>query len=139
MVSLVRFSRTAAPALAVLMLMLTGCGAVAGRGDAASAVAVGLLNAVAAGDGPAACAVLAPETLVELVQSAGEPCAEAILDEGLPAAGRVTGTDVYGQWARVVLTGDTVFLAVFPGGWRVVAAGCAPRGERPYDCTLQKG
>jgi hypothetical protein len=32
-----------------------------------------------------------------------------------------------------------VFLAAFPGGWRVVAAGCTPRGDRPYDCTLQGG
>ena len=34
---------------------------------------------------------------------------------------------------------DTVFLAVFPGGWRVVAAGCTPHGDRPYDCVVQGG
>ena len=34
---------------------------------------------------------------------------------------------------------DTVFLATFPGGWRVVAAGCTPRGDRPYDCTVAGG
>jgi hypothetical protein len=60
-----------------------------------------------------------------------------VLEEELPAAGEVTGTDVYGQWAQVRLTGDTVFLAVFPDGWRVVAAGCTPRPERPYDCVLK--
>ena len=38
---------------------------------------------------------------------------------------------MYGQWAQVRLSGDTVFLAVFPGGWRVVAAGCTPRGSVP--------
>jgi hypothetical protein len=49
----------------------------------------------------------------------------------------VRHADVFGQWARVVLDSDTVFLASFPGGWRVVAAGCQPQGERPYDCTLR--
>jgi hypothetical protein len=49
----------------------------------------------------------------------------------------VIGSGVYGQWAQVRLTGDVVFLAAFPGGWRVVAAGCSPQGNRPYDCTLQ--
>jgi hypothetical protein len=44
---------------------------------------------------------------------------------------------VYGQWAQVRLSEDTVFLGAFPGGWRVVAAGCTPRDNRPYDCTLQ--
>jgi hypothetical protein len=87
----------------------------------------------------AACAVLAPNTASEVEQSAGKPCAQAILDEDLPAPGAVTGTDVYGQWAQVRLSDDTVFLAVFTGGWRVVAAGCRPRQDRPYDCVLQGG
>ncbi|MEV4619577.1 hypothetical protein AB0J74_12810 [Asanoa sp. NPDC049573] len=121
----------------VAALALAGCGGPGGREDAASAVAVRLLDAVARGDGAAACATLAPETLADLEQSADQPCAAAIVDEDLPAPGRVIGTDVYGQWARVRLGDDTLFLAVFPGGWRVVAAGCQPRGDRPYDCTLQ--
>ena len=120
-------------------LAATGCGGPGGREDAAAAVAVRLLDAVGQGDGAAACAVLAPETLAELEESADQPCAEAVLDEDLPAPGEVTGTDVYGQWAQVRLDDDTVFLAVFPGGWRVVAAGCQPRGDRPYDCALQGG
>jgi hypothetical protein len=41
-------------------------------------------------------------------------------------------------WAQVRLDDDTVFLAAFPGGWRVVAAGCRPRGEaEPYDCAVE--
>jgi uncharacterized protein YceK len=119
------------------VLVLAGCGTVRDREDAAAAVAVRLLSAVQAKDGAAACAVLAPDTSSELEQSAGKSCAEAILDQDLPGPGPVTGSDVYGQWAQVRLTGDTVFLAVFPDGWRVVAAGCAPREERPYDCALQ--
>jgi hypothetical protein len=131
-------SRTAA-LLAVPLVALAGCGSVGERGDAAAAVAVGLLSAADAGDGAAVCAALAPDTLAEVEETGGKPCAQAVLDEDLPGPGTITTTDVYGQWARVVLSDDTVFLAAFPGGWRVVAAGCTARGERPYDCTLQEG
>lgn len=130
-----KLSGLAAAVLAVLVL--AGCGGPGGREDAASAVAVRLLDAVDAGDGAAACAVLAPETLADLEKSADQPCAAAVLGEDLPAPGRVANTDVYGQWAKVRLDTDTVFLAVFRGGWKVVAAGCQPRGDRPYDCALQ--
>ncbi|WP_346121252.1 hypothetical protein [Micromonospora coerulea] len=110
-----------------------------GRGDAAAAVAVRMLTAITQQDGAGACAALAPDTAAELEQSADKPCVEAILDENLPAPGPVSASHVYGQWAQVRLIGDTVFLAVFPGGWRVVAAGCTARGDRPYDCLLQGG
>jgi hypothetical protein len=123
--------------MALVALVLAGCGSVDERGDSAAAAATRMLSAVEAEDGAAACAVLAPDTTSELEESAGKPCAEAILEEDLPAPGAVTDAEVYGQWAQVRLTDDTVFLGVFPGGWRVVAAGCTPREERPYDCALQ--
>jgi hypothetical protein len=128
--------------VAVMSLMavgaLTGCGST-DRERAASAAAVRLLTAVDGKDGAGACAVLAPDTASEVEQSGGKPCAEAILDEDLPKPGTVTASHVYGHWAQVSLSDDTIFVAVFPGGWRVVAAGCSPRGDRPYDCTVQGG
>src|SRR5690242_19166387 len=123
----------------VALVALAGCATAGGRGEAAAGVATRLLTAVQGKDGAAACALLAPDTASEVEQSGGKPCAEAILDEDLPGPGAVTGTAVYGQWAQVRIGGDTVFLAVFPGGWRVVAAGCKPRGDRPYNCEVQGG
>jgi len=122
-------------ALPAAILVLAGCASVGHREDAAAAVAMRLLNAVAAGDGEAACAILAPDTAESVAEE--EPCAEAILDAKLPRPGTVVGADVYGQWAQVRLDDDTVFLAAFPGGWRVVAAGCTPRADQPYRCAVE--
>lgn len=136
-VSVLRRRSLPAVGLALAGLVLAGCGAVGDRGRAAADVAVRLVTAVADRDGATACALLAPDTAAAVADSGDKECAQAVLDEELPAPGAVTGTDVYGQWAQVRLTGDTVFLAVFPGGWRVVAAGCTPRPEHPYACVLQ--
>jgi hypothetical protein len=115
----------------------SGCAQPAERGEGAAATVRRLATAVASGDGAAACEVLAPETRAAVQESAGAPCADAITEENLPAPGTVQSVDVYGQWARVVAVGDTVFLGAFGDGWRVVAAGCRSRGERPYDCQVQ--
>ncbi|MFI7599203.1 hypothetical protein [Actinoplanes sp. NPDC049681] len=125
--------------IAVLLAGLAGCSSVSERGDAAADVALRLLTAVESKDGAAACATLAPDTLAEVEESAGQSCSQAILDEDLPSPGTVTGTDVYGQVAQVRLTDDTLFLAAFPGGWRVLAAGCTSRGDQPYNCSVQGG
>jgi hypothetical protein len=121
----------------VLLLGLSGCASTGDREAAAATAALRLLTAVQNDDGETACAALAPDTAADVARDA--PCAEAVLQEDLPGPGAVVGSAVYGQWAQVRTTTDTLFLAVFGGGWRVVAAGCAPRGNRPYDCVVQGG
>lgn len=95
-------------------------------------------SAVAAGDAAAACRLLAPETRNQIERSTKRPCVSALPEEDLPTdGGRVRTVDVYGDQARVVFADDTVFLASFTTGWRITAAGCVPRGEQPYDCTIR--
>ncbi|KMS77301.1 lipoprotein [Streptomyces viridochromogenes] len=126
--------------LVTALAVTTGCGAAAGeRGDAAAAAATGFTYALQRADGRQACALLAPRTLDELEKPEQTPCAQAVTEERLPAGGAVRRVDVYGGQARVVLTGDTLFLAHFPSGWKVTAAGCTPRPEQPYDCTIKGG
>lgn len=122
-----------------LVLAAGGCGD-GSRQAAAQAAAVAMLRAAADGDGATACALLAPETAAAVAEEQESTCAEGLLKEDLPAPGAARDTEVYGQWAQVRFDGDTVFLAAFRGGWRVVAAACEPRGEdRPYDCAIQGG
>ncbi|MFI5519963.1 hypothetical protein [Streptomyces platensis] len=89
------------------------------------------------------CAALAPATREELEETAKSGCgpaiSQAIEGQELPASGAVRGLDVYGEQARVVLAEDTVFLAHFPTGWKVTAAGCRPRPQRPYQCEIKGG
>jgi len=117
---------------------LAACAPAADRAGAADGAALRLFQSLHSGDGAGACALLAPDTAAAVAKSGGKACPEAILDEDLPDPGVVTGTAVYGQRAQVRLTGDTVFLAVFPGGWRVVAAGCRPGSDgRRYQCSVE--
>jgi hypothetical protein len=63
-----------------------------------------------------------------------------VLEEKLSPAEGVRRVDVHGRQARVRLAGDTLFLARFDAGWKVVAAGCEPQpDEQPYDCMVKGG
>jgi hypothetical protein len=126
-------------ALVALAACLAGCATLGERETAASRAALRFATSVREADGPRACAALAPETRQEVEQSAESPCPEALLQEDLSYRGRVRSVDVYGQQARVVLDSDTLFLSHFPTGWRVTAAGCEPRPQRPYQCQVKAG
>jgi hypothetical protein len=120
-----------------------GCGLVADREDRAAGAAEEFLALVERGDTAGACDRLTPAAREEAADEQQAPCAEALEGLDLPAAGRPTRTDVYGGHARVVFGDRAVFLVEADtddgSGWWVTAAGCAPRGERPYRCELKGG
>ncbi|MEU9014578.1 hypothetical protein AB0D12_33450 [Streptomyces sp. NPDC048479] len=121
------------------MTALTGCAAVTGREQAASRAVERFETSLREGDGVQACAALAPGTVEELEDTAEADCPAAVADAPPPKAGAVRLVNVYGRQARVVLNGDTVFLSVFPDGWKVTAAGCSPRAGQPYKCIVKGG
>lgn len=119
-----------------VMLTATGCGT--GTGTAPESAARRFESALAVLDGRAACALLAPETVVKLEESAGKPCADAILEQDLPAeADTVRDVEQYGTAAVAHVGGETLFLGRFDGGWRVTAAGCTAVLDAPYSCTVE--
>jgi hypothetical protein len=121
----------------LVALGLTGCG---GHDEDAKQAAEDFYGAVAASDGAAACRLLAPSTVTELEQTAGMPCEQAILEEGIPDAQDARDVEVYGTAAIVRYGAETAFLGKFGDGWRIVAAACAPLvGDEPHDCRVTGG
>jgi len=90
-------------------------------------------------DGAAACALLTSGTRRQLEADEGESCEKAIGAVELPAPSPVGRVAVYITSASADLeVGGTLFLDETPSGWRVSAAGCAPRpGGQPFDCELE--
>ncbi|MCF2533425.1 hypothetical protein [Yinghuangia soli] len=125
--------------LTAALLAVAGCASLSERQGDAAAAAVGFRRALHDGDTAAACEGLAPATREEVAQAGKAECAQALGEQELPAAGgSASRTNVQGNQARVVFADDTVFLARFPGGWRVVAAGCQEQPhERPYRCDIK--
>lgn len=122
--------------LVALAATLGGCSSVGDTSGAAGA-AEAFHAATASGDGSAACSRLSVRVADELEQSAGSPCAEAVLAVDLPKASEVRDVQVWGGRGLVLLDHDVVFVAEFDDGWRVTAAGCSPRKDRPYDCAVK--
>jgi hypothetical protein len=125
--------------LALLGLVLSGCGSAGERRSDAETAATGFERLLRADDPTGLCTALAPETRSELEESEKASCEKAISSQEIPQGGTTHRVDVYGRQARVVLDADTLFLSRFPDGWKLVAAGCTPRPGRPYQCTLQGG
>lgn len=120
--------------LSPAVLLLAGCGNSSEVG-AVQDVAARFESAVAARDSSTACALLAPEAVRRVNSLRQEGCAQALPTLPVPAS-TPTGTQVWGDTAQVRTSGDTLFLRRFPDGWRVIGAGCRPRGEQPYECTV---
>lgn len=126
-------------AAAVAVVMVGGCGAVSERRDEARAAAERFEQALAARQYAQVCHALADVTRQEVEQSAGGPCEKGMSQANAPDGGSVIHVDVHGRQARAVLTGDTLFLSRFPDGWKVMAAGCTPQPDRPYQCEIKGG
>ncbi|MGI5270144.1 hypothetical protein ACQEUU_13410 [Nonomuraea sp. CA-218870] len=92
--------------------------------------------ALASGRFEAACALLARKT-AEKLPAPGQTCADALREQRLGPGGRPTEVSVWDDEAQVRLEGDTLFLHHFGDGWRVVAAGCAPVPDLPYECGVE--
>lgn len=119
----------------VAALLAAGCSAVVPNADPAGVAAEQFYTALGQGDAATACGLLSAGTRSKLEQSQGETCIRALPAQHLRVAS-VRTVEVYGQSAFVELDRDTAFLAQFPGGWRVVAAGCRSRPDQPYDCAV---
>lgn len=124
------------PALCALLL-LAGCAGQGSAEDAPAAETAERFAQAVSADTATACALLAPQTRVELESEHG-PCGRSLSQSDVPDdAGKVREVKVYGKDAVAYLERDTVFLARFDDGWRVTAAGCTPNGDQPYECDVK--
>jgi hypothetical protein len=133
-------TRIAPIALALLAVVLSGCGRDADRRDV-QAVTDRFFAALEQGDGATACAELSQDTRTELESQEGKPCREAITGLGLKRSG-ITRVQVFLTNAKADLAdGDSVFLGATSEGWRLSAVGCKPQGgkpaDRPFECSVQ--
>lgn len=127
--------------LTLLTGALVGVSACTGPGADQAAQVAESFEQLTSTDAAQACDLLAPGTRIEVEKAADKACADALGDEDLPDASAVDNVEVYGHDAIVRFGDDTVFLARFPEGWRVTAAGCqpGPSDQKPYDCTVSGG
>jgi hypothetical protein len=116
--------------LVLVAVLTTGCGDGPAADDAAQ-LAAQFEEAVQGKQFGAACRLLSPD-----VQQSLDDCEQELQDAALPTVSGVADTAVYGQNGVVRWPTETVFVSRFPGGWRVIAAGCTPRQDRPYDCAI---
>lgn len=121
-------------ALVAAALLLAGCSS--GHGDDVEQTVEDFGAAWEAQDGAAICDLLAPVTQRNVESSTGMACAEGVLELDVQPPVAVTNVQVFATAAQARTEADTVFLSQYDGGWRVLAAGCEPRGEQPYDCEL---
>ncbi len=122
---------------AVLLASVSGCaGSNPGTSEAAT-TALDFHSALGSGDYPRACELLIPAAVEKLEAGAPGTCAEKLSQLDVPVADSVQDSASYGRNAQVVMDQDTLFLARSGDGWKITAAGCTSRGERPYDCEVE--
>ena len=122
----------------VVVAVALGCaaGCTPAGEQAARQTAEQFQAAVRSQDAATACRLLSDEARSSLESASTRPCPEALAALELPT-GRVGADEVWGRNAQIVLDSGVLFLADFRAGWRVTAAGCAPRPDQPYDCQVE--
>lgn len=130
-------ARASGICLAALGLTLTACGS--SQDVDVGNVTEQFYGSIGRADGAQACALLTPSTRTELEQSSGKGCEQAILEELTEDRRDDYTLEVFGTMAVVEDAADTVFLTRLQNGWHVLAAGCAPRHDAPYDCAVAGG
>ncbi|MDC7122372.1 hypothetical protein OMK64_12600 [Cellulomonas fimi] len=129
--------------LALVVVAAAACSSPAQVRDEVADAASEFYAAIEAGDGEAACALLAPAVVDAVEDEEGEACADALTsgDLGSELASRASDGEVTvrraGGQAQARTPDDTVFLAASGDGWVVTAAACDPQPPRPYDCALE--
>lgn len=116
-------------------VLLAGCAV-----DAAQQEIVAAASEFVRADAERACALLAPQTLESLERRAKAACPPALAALGLPKDVDVRRAEVAGESGQVQFGDDVVFLARFPDGWRVTAAGCQRTdldAAVPYECEVE--
>ena len=130
--SSVRSRSHALLAAGALALLVSGCSSA--ERPAVERVATDFEDS--SGNPQARCDLLMPKTLEQLEEQLKKSCADGIGDVPLEG-GDITEVQVWGGDAQVRMSGDTVFLAKTPTGWRIAAAVCSPQAEGPYDCKVE--
>lgn len=121
--------------LAALWLPMAGC-----SGDPTQQAVISTAVDFVAQTAGNACELLAPSTAQELTEETGKACPVALKDLALPRGTTVRRSELAGEMALVEFDEQTVFLAHFPNGWRVRAAGCRRVDldpAIPYDCQVE--
>ena len=103
----------------------------------AAATALDFHSALRSGDYARACGLLIPSAVEKLEGGVAGSCPDKLSRLEVPAAASVQDSAAYGRNAQVVMDHDTLFLIRSGDGWKVTAAGCSSRGERPYDCEVE--
>lgn len=121
----------------VLLASVSGCaGSNPGTSQAAT-TALDFHRALDSGNYPHACGLLISAAVEKLEAGTPGTCAEKLEQLDVPVAATVRNSASYGRNAQVIMDEDTLFLARSGEGWKITAAGCTARGERPYDCEVE--
>jgi hypothetical protein len=114
-----------------------GCGTGADQ-DRVRATTARFFSALDARRGGESCKQLSSALAKAIEQEhRGEPCASVVASIE-PRGSAVTRVRVYATSARADLAGgESVFLGLTRGGWRIEALGCRVRASGPYECEEQ--